>query len=234
MEEEIERLSPLELKTELFAFLNLEKGIPFTYITLFKKPFHAIKTYTSKDRKFLTNPLKYLLFSVAVYTLFVNYHKGFKNFIANSNKGNEKMFEEFEKMFKAELFEKFLLAQEFYLSSMNIIYLFAVPIVGFVTYLFFKKKYNYAENLAIHCYLFGTANWTSLILILVTLFFDFSGGFMLFLGITTFMIIVYLIKYIYQIKWINAMGIQLLLMVLFMLVTQVYLIGLFFYYLLFT
>ncbi len=234
MEEEIENLSITELKTELFAFLNLEKGIPFTYITLFKKPFDAIKTYTLKDRKFLTNPLKYLLFSVAVYTLFVNYHNGFKDFMTNANKGNKKTFEGIEKMFDAELFEKFLLAQEFYLSSMNIIYLFAVPIVGWVTYLFFRKKYNYAENLAIHCYLFGTANWTSLILILVTLFFDFSGGFMLFLGITTFMIIFYLIKYIYQIKWINALGIQLLLLIIFMITTQVYLIGLFFYYLLFT
>ncbi|MBA6156430.1 DUF3667 domain-containing protein [Tenacibaculum sp. S7007] len=234
MEEEIENLSIAELKTELFAFLNLEKGIPFTYITLFKKPFQAIKTYTSKDRKYLTNPLKYLLFSVAVYTLFVNYHKGFKDFMTNANKGNKKMFEGLEKMFDAELFEKFLLAQEFYMSSMNIIYLFAVPVVGLVTYLFFRKKYNYAENLAIHCYLFGTANWTSLLLVLITLLFNFSGGFMLFLMIITFMLIVYLMKHIYQIKWITAIGVQILLAFIFMIVTQVYLLAIFFYYLLFT
>jgi hypothetical protein len=201
---------------------------------LFKKPFEAIQTYSLKDRKFLINPLKYLLFSVALYTLLVNYHKGFNNFMRSANQGNKKMFEGLEKMFNTELFEKFLLAQEFYMSSVNVIYLFAVPIIGWITYLFFRKKYNYAENLAIHCYLYGTANWTSLLLVLVTLIFDLPGSFIFFLTLSTFVVIAYLIKHIYQIKWITAIGIQFFLLLIFMIVTQIYLYTIFFYYLLFT
>lgn len=234
MEEEIERLSPLELKNELFAFLNLEKGIPLTYISLFKKPYETVQRYLTKDRSSTTNPLKYLLFSVAVYTLVVNYHQGFKKLMSEMNKANQKGFENLKNLTGENLFEKFVQAQEFYLSSMNLVYLFAVPIVALITYWFFKKKYNYTENLAIHCYLYGTANWTSFFIILLTFPFDLPGYFMYTLIFFTYLVISYLIKHIYQLKWFTTLAIQLLLLALFMIVGQLCLIGIFLYFIFFT
>lgn len=233
MEEELERLSITELKNELFAFLNLEKGIPLTYISIFKRPYKTIQTYLTKDRNYITNPLKYLLFSVAVYALLISYHKGFQSFRTESNTTNQKSFENLKKLFSEDLYEKFLMAQEFYLSSMNLVYLFAVPIIALITYWFFKEKYNYTENLAIHCYLYGTANWTSLLIVLLTLPFDFSGSFMFILILFTYTIITYLIKYIYQLKWLTAFAIQFLLLVLFMIIGQLCLLGIFIYFMIF-
>ncbi len=234
MEEEIERLSPLELKKELFAFLNLEKGIPLAYLSLLKKPYKTVQSYLTRDRKFITNPLKYLLFSVAIYTLLINYHQGFKNLMIEANKKNQKGFESLKNLTSENLFEKFIQAQEFYMSSMNLVYLFAVPIVALITYWFFKKKYNYTENLAIHCYLYGTANWTSFLLLLLTFPFELPGYFMYALIFFTYLVISYLIKYIYQLKWFTAFATQLLLLVLFMIVGQLCLLGIFLYFIFFT
>lgn len=234
MEEEIERLSPLELKTELFAFLNLEKGIPLAYISLFKKPYKTVQAYLTKDRKYIVNPLKYLLFSVAVYTLIINYHQGFQNFLEETNKKNADSFNSIKNLVSENLFEKYLLAQEFYLSSMNLVYLFAVPIVSLITYWFFRRKYNYTENLAIHCYLYGTANWTSFLILLLTFPFDLPGYFMYTLIFFTYLVISYLIKHIYQLKWFTAFAIQLLLLILFMIVGQLCMIGIFIYFIFFT
>ncbi|OSY87983.1 hypothetical protein WH52_08080 [Tenacibaculum holothuriorum] len=233
MEEELERLSISELKTELFAFLNFEKGIPLAYVSMFKKPYKTIQTYLNKDRRHIINPLKYLLLSVAAYTLLVNYHKGFQNFKTEANKANEKGFESLKNLFNENLYEKFLMAQDFYLSSINLVYLFAVPVVALITYWFFKK-YNYIENLAIHCYMFGTANWTSFLVMLLTFAFDVSGNIMYLLMLFTYSIISYLLKNIYQLKWITALATQLLLLFVFMIIGQLCLIGIFLYFIIFT
>ncbi len=227
----IKRLTTKEIRNESIRFLVLEKGIPYTFITLLKKPYVAIQTYLFQNRRFLNNPVQYLLLSVALYSLFLNYHKGFRAVISSSNLKHKEMINGLEQQLNLTFYEEFVKAQEFYFSSMNIVYLFSVPVIALLTYWFFKSKYNYAENLAIHCYMYGTANWISLFITLLTLFVDLPSSFMTVLILFTFFIIAYLIKYIYQTKWFIALSTQLLLLFLFMIITQLYLYSLFAYFL---
>ncbi len=167
---------------------------------------------------------------MAVYSLFINYHKGFRAFFSESSMQNEKIMNDIENKFGVSFYEEFVKAQEVYLSSMNMVYLFSVPAIALLTYWFFKSKYNYAENLAIHCYLYGTANWVSFLLVFLTLFIDMPGNFMFFLIVFTYLVIAYLIKHIYQLRWVSALAVQLLLLFVFMIIGQVYLYSLFAYF----
>ncbi|WP_417799846.1 hypothetical protein [Tenacibaculum sp.] len=226
----MDRLSVKEIRKEGLKFLNFEKGIAYTFIMLLRKPYVAIQIYLFKNRRFLNNPIQYLLFSVAGYSLFINYHKGFRAFFSESSTQNKQMINSLEEQLNVTFYEEFVKAQNFYLSSMNMVYLFSIPAIALITYWFFKPKYNYAENLAIHCYMYGTANWISLIIVLLTLFLNISGSFMPVLVLLIYLVIVYLIKRVYRVKWLAALGTQLLLLLIFIIIGQLYLYGLLVYF----
>lgn len=230
MENQPNRLTVTEIKNEALRFFNLEKGIPFTFLSLLKKPYKTIQTYLFENRGFISNPLKYLFFSVALYTLIINYHSGSRTFFTeNKTKGRE-VFGALEQKLGIAIIEPMEQAQEVYMSSINLLYILAVPIVALFTFWFFKPKYNYAENLVIHCYMYGTVNWVSLTITLLTLFFDLPSYYMLVLTVFTYFVISYLIKHVYSQSWVKSLLTQLFLLIVFMIVGQVYLYSIFGYF----
>lgn len=226
------RLTVSEIKNEALRFFNLEKGIPFTFLVLLRRPYETIQKYLYENRRVINNPLQYLFFSVAIFSLLINFHSGYKNLFASTSADNKAAFLKLEKLVGKDLYIHFQQAQETYLSSMNFVYLLALPIVALLTFWFFKSKYNYAENLAIHCYTYATANWVSIILLSITVFFNISGKFMFLLVLFTYLVISYLLKHIYQLKWVSAFATQLFLLIVFIIVGQIYLYSLFAYFVL--
>ncbi|MCF6347794.1 MAG: DUF3667 domain-containing protein [Flavobacteriaceae bacterium] len=206
---QLPRLTVKELRNETLKFFNLEKGIAFTYVSMFKKPFETIKTYLGFDRKKFSNPLNYLLFGIAVYTIMFRLHPSFKSFVEFAQKANAKSLAPLEKLFDVSIIVPMNQAQEIYFSYQNIFYLISIPIMSIITFWLFKKKYNYAENLAINSFVFGTTIWTSVILSVVTLF--LNSFIVIYIIMTiSILLLIYLYHKIFQINWYKALGTMLL------------------------
>lgn len=232
MENQPNRLTVTEIKNEALRFFNLEKGIPFTFLSLFKNPYQTVQNYLYKNRRVVNNPLQYLFFSIAVYMLMSSFHPSFKEFAEKADTQNQEMFRELEEQTGKEMYVHFKKAQEISFSTMNFVYLLALPIMSLLTFWFFRSKYNYAENLAINCYMYGTANWVSFLILVCTVFFKLPGYFMYFLMLFTFIITSYMLKYIYQLTWLKAITTGVLLNIIFVILVQVYLTSIFVYFLL--
>lgn len=232
MNQQTNRLTVSEIKNEALKFFNLEKGIPFTFLSFLKRPYQTIYTYLHKNRSFISNPLQYLFFSVALYTLATQFHQGIQAFFAENKIAGRDAFKALEQKLGVPIVSSMEQAQEIYLSSINFLYILAIPIVALCTYWFFKPKYNYDENLAIHCYMYGTANWLSLTITTLTISFKLPSYYIYVLVFSTYLVITYLIKHIYKQSWLKSFITQLFLLIVFMIIGQIYLYSFFVYYLL--
>ena len=189
------------MRNEAFQFFNLEKGMAFTYVALVKNPFETIKTYLNFDRRKYTNPLRFLLFSIAVYVLILNISPSFQSLGKFTEKRNIENFAPLEKKFNIPIAASLAKAQKIYTSNQSVVYLFFIPLISLITFWFFKPKYNYAENLAINAFMFGTTNWTSALLSLLTIFIEMPFYLIFLLLLVSLLITSYLYKNIYKISW---------------------------------
>lgn len=197
--QKLPRLTVKEMKREALMFFNLEKGIPFTFISLLRKPLETIDEYLNYDRRKYSNPIKYLLFAVAMYTLIISFNSNFKTFIENTNKTNAKTYKPLEEKLNIEIAKPYEQGQKAYFSYQNIFILISLPLLGFVTYLFSREKYNYAENLVIIAFTYGTTNWISALVTIVTSFFAFSFlYFSLIVTVLSLVIFIYFFRKIFK------------------------------------
>ena len=197
---QLPRLTIKEIQNETLMFFNLEKGLLFTFISLLKNPSGTIQTYLNSNRRMYTNPLSYILVGVAIYTVLFTVHPAFNKMMNSTNKMNAKNYERLEKDLDIKIAEPFEQAQAIYLNYQNVFYLLLIPAVGFVTFLLFEKPFNYAENLAINAYVFGTTTWFSVILTLLTFFIE-SVAVMFILTFVSYILIGYLYKKIFPRKY---------------------------------
>ena len=106
-----------------------------------------------------------------------------------------------------------------------------IPILSLVTFWLFKKLYNYAENLAIHAFVFGTSMWTSVILGGLTLFIESPLIMFPILPIVSYALIAYLYKNIYKLSWLKGIGIMLLIYAIMLVLSTVFQLGITLYFL---
>ncbi|MBX2845077.1 MAG: DUF3667 domain-containing protein [Saprospiraceae bacterium] len=197
-----ERITTKRIIGEILEIFNLERGLVFTFLSIFKKPFELVQTYLYKDRKRVFNPFRYILFAIALNTLFLSNHQSFKNFTQAQFQQLQEQEQQYEN--GLELSKYLGRAQKIYLTYQNFVMLIALPIMSLATLtLFSKVGYNYAENLAINSFIFGTTNWLSAILSALTFF---IGAPMLILAfvLITFIVATYLYAKIFQVNGFKA------------------------------
>lgn len=199
--QKLPRLTVKEMKREALLFFNLEKGIPFTFISLLRKPLETIDEYLNYDRRKYSNPIKYLLFAVAMYALLISFNSNFKEFTTSTNKMNAQNYKPLEEKLNIEIAKPFEEAQKVYFSYQNVFIIFSLPLLGFVTYLFSREKYNYAENLVIIAFTYGTTNWISMLVTIITSFFTLPFMYLTLVVTTlTLMIFIYFFGKIFKQK----------------------------------
>lgn len=192
------RLTTREIKNEVLCHFYFEKGLLYTFLYLLKHPEKLILMYLNEDRKKVFNPFRYLLFGVAATTLVLLAHPSFTKMMENIQNQNRGDYEIIEQATKIPLWDLMIRTQEIYLSYQNIIIIISIPVVSFITWKFFKKhSFNYAENMAINSFVYGTVYWISAVLGLFTFFTD-SGVVMFLSTAITFLVSTYLYKKIFK------------------------------------
>jgi len=204
--QQLPRLSVKEMWNETLRFFNFEKGLPYTYVSLLKHPLETVKTYLNLNRRKYFNPLNYVLIGVGLYTLILSVHRSFQSFIRDSQEKNAEGYAALEKQMNIAIAEPFARAQEILLSYQNVFYLIVIPVISLITFRLFRKKYNYAENLAINAFVFGTSTWTVIIPAVLTIYMDKPILFFTAMPFISFVIIVYLYQKILQTTWLKAIG----------------------------
>ena len=225
-DEELPKLSIKEISDEGFKFFNLEKGLIFTFIAVLRRPLETVNTYLNKDRRKYSNPLQFILIAVGLYTAIISYHKGFQSFLDYTEAENKKNFALIEKQFSIQIAEPIAQAQDIIFSYQNVLYLLIIPAISLITYKLFSKKYNYAENLAINAYIFGTSTWVAIILALLTLVAGYPIIVFASLSIISFAIITYLYKMVFETSWLKGLGTMMLVYILIMIITTIIQFGL--------
>lgn len=218
-----ERLSFQEMKQEVLGHFYFERGIAFTFFMMLKNPERLISIYLNEDRKKVFNPFRFVLIGVAVSTLIVINHSGFKAFLASLHTQNSETFTTLGTELNLPLWEIFLYTQELFLSYQNVLIIVSLPFISWVTWKFFRnKRYNYAEHLVINGFVFGTTYWFSSIVALLTSFAEAKSVATYMISLITFVLATYLYKRIFRSGIIRSfLGILLVYI-------PIYIIGIFF------
>lgn len=72
------------------------------------------------------------------------------------------------------------------------------------------KNYNYAENLAINSFTFGTSIWVSLLFGIATFFLNYTYTILGMLALLSWFVTCYMYKNIFQFKWLKAILVSIL------------------------
>ncbi|NNC70541.1 MAG: DUF3667 domain-containing protein [Flavobacteriaceae bacterium] len=224
IDDKLPRLTVKEIRNETLLFFNLEKGLLFTFVALMKEPYSTIQTYLHHNRRKFSNPLQYILIGVALYTILISIHPGFTKLMKSSNEMNEKSYAQLEKQFNIKIAEPVERAQGIYFNYQNVFYIFLIPAVGFATFLLFEKPYNYAENLAINAYVFGTTTWFSIFITAFTFFIEHIA-LMFIMPLISILLMGYLYKKIFQEDWLKTIGITFIVFGILMVLSLIFQFG---------
>jgi len=198
------RLTTKEIRHEVLSQFNIERGLIYTFLALLKKPAQLVDTYVFKSRENIFNPFRYLLFGAAASTFAMLHHAGFKSFMEAQSQNSSQQFQELEEQFGLPFSEAMSTAQQIYLSYQNLFFLVVIPFISFLTYwMFQKKRYNYAENMAINAFLFGTTSWLTGIYSLFTFWIKAKEVTYISMGLTLF-VAVYLYTKIYGVSYLKG------------------------------
>src|SRR5690606_32993100 len=186
------RLSITEIRNEVLSYFNIEKGLLFTIIFMLKRPERLIALYLNENRRMVFNPLRYLLFAVAISTIVTINNPGFISMIEGLQQEQYSTINSVDTKLGINIWETMIRMQEIFLSYQNVVILFSIPLISWLTWKFLNKKgFNFAENLAINCFVYGTNYWVSVILGLFHYLFDYKI-FMYFLTFFSFALVSYL------------------------------------------
>lgn len=194
-----ERLSIQEMKHEVLSHFYLERGIAFTFFMMLKDPERLLTIYLQEDRRKVFNPFRFLLIGVAVSTLILMHHPGFKAFVASLHAQNSETLKTLGEELNLPLWDVFVTTQELFLSYQNILIILALPGVSWITWKFFHtSKFNYAEHLVINGFVFGTTYWFSSLTAVITFFSEAELVATYMVSLITFILSTYLYKRIFR------------------------------------
>jgi len=141
------------LHEAVHVFTHADKGI-FAFIpNILTRPGAMALEYVEGKRKKYFNPFQYLLLIVGVVVFLVVKSNMMEGMLDSTNVQG--------------LSARQLATQKTFIGVMqkyfNVILLLFIPVFGFFSYLFFKKKkYNYAENIVLICFIQAQQNTISL------------------------------------------------------------------------
>lgn len=209
-ENRLPRLTVKEIRNETLLFFNLEKGLLFTFLALIKDPKNTIDVYLNINRRKFSNPLSYILIGIGLYVILLNVSPSFISYVEYFKGLNAEMLTA-RGQNASSFLEAQTKSQEIIFSYQNVFYMVAIPLISFITlWLCSDRKFNYAENLAINSFAFGTSTWTAAFLCLLTVYIDYPIVVMPIIILSTFVILIYSYKKIFEMSWIMSIFITVL------------------------
>ena len=146
-----ERITMKKVREDVLDVFNLRKGIFYTLAQLLVAPGRTIQRYLQGERKKIMNSFRLLVLLSALYSLVI-----IKTGIVDINKsikfdlGHE--IEEQERVKTEAEFREGI--SKYYNDFSSILTFLLVPLVGWSTYLFFKKSgLNFAEHITAQAFL---------------------------------------------------------------------------------
>ncbi|MEP6711489.1 MAG: DUF3667 domain-containing protein [Ferruginibacter sp.] len=130
------------------SVLHIDKGFPFTFYQLVKRPARALGDYLAGRRVSYDRPLSYVLIMSAISVLIVSRIRSYMHELEHAGTP---------------------LIHTSFLSHYQAIFIFLmIPLAGIITWLVFRKdKYNFWEHILINTYLAAQLN---VLLVLINLF----------------------------------------------------------------
>jgi hypothetical protein len=176
--EEYTRITPKQIGLDVIAILNFDRGVLFTLKGLLLSPYKAIQSYLKGDRRKHAHPIRILVFSSALAAFLTINLVGLNDpnvTVSNSNETAEDgtttttderlaEFDTSKDEVEAELTQDINAFLEKYL---NLFFIGSVPLMAIFCWAYYwRKGYNVAEHLVIHCFLASVANTFSIVFML--------------------------------------------------------------------
>lgn len=165
------------LLSELFARVF---GLDNKYFITLKKmliaPQEVLEGYVNGVRKRYVNPISFFALGLTISLFLLNYFADhFVNINLDSAKNQFEIISSFENklgvnsMSEEEFIKNTKKSTEFTVRYMNLISFLLLPFYALISYIVYRKPYNYAEHLVINTYLSGFAFVLSTIAFLISL-----------------------------------------------------------------
>ena len=131
------------------SVLHVDKGFPYTFLQLVKRPAKALDEYVTGRRVSYDRPFSYVLIMSAISVLIIS---RIRSFMQDLQQHTEQT-----------------LHQTSFLSHYQAVFIFLmIPLAGAITWLVFRKsKYNFWEHLLINTFLAAQLN---VLLVLISIF----------------------------------------------------------------
>lgn len=150
------------------SITHADKGVLLLMKGLVTRPGIIAREYIEGRRKHYFNPVTFLVLSSALMAYFGTITGYMDRLTAASNRPSGRPVSEVWK-------------EVFHIGGSNgkwLMFLFMAPLFAFLSWMFFRKKYNYAENFVLHAFIFGEAALLRMI-IFIPLFLVFPQYFSL-------------------------------------------------------
>jgi hypothetical protein len=212
----VRRLRVRNVIDEILQSFNLERGAIFTLKQLFVNPGLAVKNYIGVGRLQYTGAFKLLIITTTIAFLLLPFTA---------------TFTEFKSGFYAGVSDARILAIiEQSAKYFNLLLWLYIPVAAFFTWLINRKRlFNFAENLALHTYVFCLSN-----VVMLLLAFDKIANPVLVLNVVYVLFTAYYIyayKVFFSKKWLQAIIEMFLLYLVSSIVYFILLLGLLVVYL---
>lgn len=159
------------------AITHTDKGFFYTLKGLFYKPGIVAREYLAGKRKKYFNPFSLLVIILGVYILANSVFKPFsQNVFSYENKGKpswiqtESQRKKFEKMMQRRHN-----LSEFMNNRINVVLFISTPFLALIMWLFYGRRYNYAENLSTMAYVNSFISITTIFVFSPLLYFLQDG-----------------------------------------------------------
>jgi len=134
------------------ALTHADKGIFFTLKELAIHPGIVAKEYIQGKRKKYYNPFSLLVIIVGIYLLANSIFKPFSQDTFGAEPTTTIQQSESKRMKFQKMIERRKEMAEFMDHHINIVLFISTPFLAFMFWLFYRKRYNYAEHLATLAY----------------------------------------------------------------------------------
>lgn len=180
------------------AITHTDKGFFLTIRELFYKPGIVAREYLGGKRKKYFNPFSLLVIILGVYILA---NSIFKPYSANSfSMGTQQpgwIKTESQRQKYEKIMERRYKMGEFMNKRINVVLFISTPFLAFIMWLFYRRRYNYAEHLSTLAYINSFISITTIFIFAPLLYFVKDPGVKSFVYYTMIASHVFYIAYVY-------------------------------------
>ena len=160
------------------AITHTDKGFFYTIKELFRRPGIVAREYLAGKRKKYFNPFSLLVIILGVYILANSIFKPFSQNVFSPESGGRPPWVKTESQRKKfeQIMERRHNMTEFMNKRINIVLFISTPFIAFILWFFYRRRYNYAENLSTMAYVNSFISLTTIFIFSPLLYFLRDGG----------------------------------------------------------